>query len=73
MKFRPIASLRIVTSTCGVLAQFGGRSSLGLAAAGVPVLGTSADDLECALDRRRFARLRLRGEPLLHETVNDCE
>lgn len=41
----------------GVLAQFGGRATLDLVAAGVPVLGTPPDGLDCALDRQRFARL----------------
>ncbi len=39
----------------GVLAQFGGRTALELAAEGVPMLGTAAVDLERALDRAKLA------------------
>ncbi|HUK12468.1 MAG TPA: carbamoyl-phosphate synthase large subunit [Thermoanaerobaculaceae bacterium] len=55
----------------GVLVQFGGQTPLklarGLAAAGVPILGTSPDAIDLAEDRRRFAavldRLGLRQPP----------
>ena len=41
----------------GVLAQFGGRAAVALAAGGAATLGTAAKDLEVALDRTRFAAL----------------
>jgi carbamoyl-phosphate synthase large subunit len=48
----------------GVIVQFGGqtplRLSLGLEAAGVPIIGTKPGDIDLAEDRRRFEEL-LRG------------
>src|SRR5688572_24281992 len=45
----------------GVIVQFGGQTSLKLAAAlekeGIPILGTSPDAIDLAEDRERFARL----------------
>ena len=45
----------------GVIVQFGGQTPLklahGLAAAGIPILGTSPDAIDLAEDRRRFQRL----------------
>jgi len=45
----------------GVIVQFGGQTPLKLAntlvAAGVPILGTSADAIDLAEDRKRFQRL----------------
>ncbi|HEY5316560.1 MAG TPA: carbamoyl-phosphate synthase large subunit, partial [Solirubrobacteraceae bacterium] len=55
----------------GVIVQFGGQTPLklaaGLAAAGIPVLGTSVDAIDLAEDRSRFGalldRLGYRGPP----------
>ena len=55
----------------GVIVQFGGQTPLklahGLAAAGVPILGTSPDAIDLAEDRERFqqllGRLNLRQPP----------
>ncbi len=45
----------------GVIVQFGGQTPLKLAvplqAAGVPILGTSPDAIDCAEDRKRFSAL----------------
>ena len=45
----------------GVIVQFGGQTPLKLAvplqAAGVPILGTSPDAIDCAEDRQRFSAL----------------
>jgi carbamoyl-phosphate synthase large subunit len=45
----------------GVIVQLGGQTPLklarGLEAAGVPILGTSPDDIDAAEDRRRFERI----------------
>ncbi|MCL2001066.1 MAG: carbamoyl-phosphate synthase large subunit, partial [Planctomycetes bacterium] len=57
--------------TDGVIVQFGGQTPLSLAtplaACGVPLLGTSADNIDRAEDRKRFAelvqRLGLRQPP----------
>jgi carbamoyl-phosphate synthase large subunit len=56
---------------CGVIVQLGGQTPLKLAeplaAAGIPILGTSPDAIDLAEDRERFqkllARLRLRQPP----------
>jgi carbamoyl-phosphate synthase large subunit len=55
----------------GVIVQYGGQTPLnlarGLAAAGVPIIGTSADSIDIAEDRERFQklleRLKLRQPP----------
>jgi carbamoyl-phosphate synthase large subunit len=55
----------------GVVVQFGGQTPLklsaGLAAAGIPILGTSVDAIDLAEDRSRFSalldRLGYRGPP----------
>jgi len=45
----------------GVICQFGGQTPLGLAhalaAAGIPILGTTPDAIDLAEDRQRFAKL----------------
>jgi carbamoyl-phosphate synthase large subunit len=45
----------------GVIVQYGGQTPLnlarGLAAAGVPIIGTSADSIDVAEDRERFQKL----------------
>ena len=45
----------------GVIVQYGGQTPLnlarGLAAAGVPIIGTSADSIDLAEDRERFQKL----------------
>ncbi|MBN2414834.1 carbamoyl-phosphate synthase large subunit [bacterium] len=45
----------------GVIVQFGGQTPLKLAAglekAGVPIMGTSPESIDCAEDRRRFGEL----------------
>ena len=51
----------------GVIVQFGGQTPLklanGLRDAGVPILGTSADAIDLAEDRKRFQKLLERAEP----------
>jgi carbamoyl-phosphate synthase large subunit len=50
-----------VEKPCGVIVQFGGQTPLklaaGLAAAGVPLLGTSVEAIDLAEDRGRFGAL----------------
>ena len=50
----------------GVIVQFGGQTPLklanGLRDAGVPILGTSADAIDLAEDRKRFQELLERAE-----------
>ncbi|NDU86244.1 MAG: carbamoyl-phosphate synthase large subunit [Ferrovum sp.] len=45
----------------GVIVQFGGQTPLklarGLEAAGVPIIGTSPDSIDCAEDRQRFQQM----------------
>ena len=63
----------------GVIVQFGGQTPLklahALAAAGIPILGTSPDAIDLAEDRRRFqellARLKLRQPE--NGTANSAE
>ncbi|HWC87691.1 MAG TPA: carbamoyl-phosphate synthase large subunit [Solirubrobacteraceae bacterium] len=74
--FEPL-TLEDVVAVCevekpeGVVVQFGGQTPLklaaGLAAAGIPILGTSVDAIDLAEDRSRFGalldRLGYRGPP----------
>jgi len=50
-----------VEQPCGVVVQLGGQTPLklarGLEAAGVPILGTSPDNIDAAEDRKRFEAL----------------
>ncbi|MBM3504010.1 MAG: carbamoyl-phosphate synthase large subunit [Alphaproteobacteria bacterium] len=52
---------RVNGTLLGVIVQFGGQTPLrlaaGLAAAGVPILGTSVDAIDIAEDRERFQKL----------------
>jgi carbamoyl-phosphate synthase large subunit len=58
----------------GVIVQFGGQTPLKLAlaleAAGVPVIGTSPDRIDCAEDRERFQHIL--QELGLRQPVNRC-
>ena len=51
----------------GVIVQFGGQTPLNLAralaAAGVPIIGTSPDAIDCAEDRERFQQLLDEARP----------
>src|SRR5438045_3700518 len=51
----------------GVIVQYGGQTPLnlarGLAAAGVPIIGTSADSIDVAEDRERFQKLLEKLKP----------
>ncbi len=59
---RPISNLQSpIPNLLGLIVQFGGQTPLnlarGLAAAGVPILGTSPDAIDLAEDRGRFGAL----------------
>ncbi len=60
-----VLELCALLNPIGVLAQFGGQGALGLAAEGVPVLGTAPAQLGLALNRSKFFEL-LQSLGLLH-------
>jgi carbamoyl-phosphate synthase large subunit len=57
LSLEEVLELCALLKPTGVLTQFGGFASSELASAGVVQPGTSPDDLDCASNRRRFARL----------------
>ena len=63
----------------GVIVQFGGQTPLNLArdleAAGVPIIGTSPDAIDCAEDRERFQQMigKLGLKQPLNTTVRSTE
>ncbi len=56
--FEDVMSIIHIEKPFGVIVQYGGQTPLRLAkrleAVGVPILGTSADAIDCAEDRKRF-------------------
>ncbi len=59
--FENVMAIIDIEKPLGVIIQYGGQTPLRLAkrleAAGVPILGTSADAIDCAEDRQRFQML----------------
>lgn len=59
--FENVMAIIALEKPLGVIIQYGGQTPLRLAkrlhAAGVPILGTSADAIDCAEDRKRFQML----------------
>ncbi len=61
LTFEDVMEIVHVEKPAGVVVQFGGQTPLNLAlrlqAAGVPIIGTSPEDIDLAEDRKRFGRL----------------
>jgi carbamoyl-phosphate synthase large subunit len=61
LTFEDVLEVLRVEKPEGVIVQFGGQTPLNLAlrlqAAGVPIIGTSPEDIDLAEDRRRFGQL----------------
>jgi carbamoyl-phosphate synthase large subunit len=61
LTFEDVMEIVAVEKPYGVIVQFGGQTPLNLAVrlqkAGVPIIGTSPDNIDLAEDRKRFGRL----------------
>jgi carbamoyl-phosphate synthase large subunit len=61
LTFEDVMEIVAVEKPNGVIVQFGGQTPLNLAlrlqAAGVPIIGTSPENIDLAEDRKRFGRL----------------
>jgi carbamoyl-phosphate synthase large subunit len=61
LTFEDVMEIVAVEKPDGVIVQFGGQTPLNLAlklqAAGVPIIGTSPENIDLAEDRKRFGRL----------------
>ncbi|MDR0842710.1 MAG: carbamoyl-phosphate synthase large subunit [Acidobacteriota bacterium] len=61
LTFEDVMEIVAVEKPGGVIVQFGGQTPLNLAvrlqAAGVPIIGTSPDNIDLAEDRKRFGQL----------------
>jgi carbamoyl-phosphate synthase large subunit len=61
LTFEDVMEIMAVEKPYGVIVQYGGQTPLNLAlqlqAAGVPILGTSPENIDLAEDRERFGRL----------------
>jgi carbamoyl-phosphate synthase large subunit len=61
LTFEDVMEIAAVEKPDGVIVQFGGQTPLNLAlklqAAGVPIIGTSPENIDLAEDRKRFGRL----------------
>jgi carbamoyl-phosphate synthase large subunit len=79
LTYEDVLSIVELEKPKGVIVQFGGQTPLnlaeGLAAAGVPIIGTSPDAIDRAEDRERFGhmieKLKLRQPP--NKTVKSIE
>ncbi len=61
LTFEDVMEVLLVEKPEGVIVQFGGQTPLNLAlklqAAGIPIIGTSPENIDLAEDRKRFGRL----------------